>query len=237
MAASPSTPHSDNYEPQDEPQDELTLLYQRARMEWDERLGDTVSQLFVWKVIAVISLLVALAAVIGISYIGSQSKIVPYVFAMGDNKIIALQAARALPDSEKKRLEQSQLGTFVEHVRTVFTDVNAQYIFMHKAYSHLRTSDAAYSQITNYLKSNSPMTRAETETVAITINTVLPIGNTPVYQIEWTEEITDRQGTLKNSLRFKAAVTVYYDPPSTPQEFMKNPTGLWIKNINITEQY
>jgi len=221
----------------DESSDEQTLLYQRARHEWDERLGDTVSQLASWRVIAVISLLIALTAVIGIAYIGSQSKIKPYVFAMADNQIIALKAAKALPEAEKKRLTQSQLGSFVEHVRTVFIDVNAQYYFMHKAYHHLRTSDGAYTQITQHLKLDSPMKRAETETVAVTINNVLPIGDSAVYQIDWTETITDRKGKDKGELRFKAAAEIYYDIPSTVQEFMKNPTGLWIKNINVTEQH
>ncbi|WP_394230757.1 VirB8/TrbF family protein [Shewanella colwelliana] len=221
----------------DTQKDELSLLYQRARMEWDERIGDTVSQLYTWRIIAIVSLIVALVAVMGITYIGSQSKIKPFVFAMGDNKIIALEAAKALPDSERKRLEQSQLGTFIEQIRTVFIDVNAQYFFMNKAYSHLRTSDAAYNQVTDYLKTYSPMKRAETETVSITINNVLPIGNSSVTQVDWTEMLTDRKGKLKNTLRFKAAIEIYYELPKTPAEFMSNPTGLWIKNINITEQY
>ncbi len=219
------------------PLPDLTILYQRARMEWDERLGDVVSQLFIWRIIAILSLLVALAAVVGISYIGSQSKIEPYVFAMSDEKIIALQAATSLPDHEKKRLEQSQLGAFVENVRSVFTDAKAQYIFMHKAYSHLRKSDAAYTQITNHLKNNNPLDRARTETVAVTIKTVLPIGESSIYQVEWKEERSDRKGIFLGTLNFKAAVTIYYDPPTNQKEFMKNPTGLWIENINITEQY
>ena len=55
--------------------DELTLLYQRARMEWDERLGNIVSFNHKLITITIISGLVTLLAVCGVIYIGAQSKI------------------------------------------------------------------------------------------------------------------------------------------------------------------
>ncbi|MGI2002066.1 VirB8/TrbF family protein [Shewanella frigidimarina] len=221
-----------------EDKDELTLLYQRARMEWDERLGNILSQNSNLKLITIISLIITALAVGGVVYIGSQSKIEPYVFGLSETKIIALQAAKSMPKEEKKRLEISQLSGFVENVRSVFTDINAQRSFVLKAYSHLRNSDPAFIQINSYLSDVAPPNvRAETEVVTVQINNILPIGdNSSTYQIEWTENITDRQGTPRESQHFKAAVEVYYDLPTTPQEFVGNPTGLWVKFFNVTER-
>ncbi|AZQ13325.1 VirB8/TrbF family protein [Shewanella khirikhana] len=223
----------------DTPADELTLLYQRARMEWDERLGNIVSLNQKLLTITVIALVIAVIAVGGVAYIGAQSKIEPYVLAMSDNNIVALQAAKSMPASEKKRLEISQLSAFVTHTRSVFTDINAQREYVIKAYAHLRNTDPAFIQVNHYLSVTAPPhIRAETEVVTVKIDNILPIGdNSATYQIEWTENVTDRQGNTKLPQHFKAAVEIYYEAPSTPQEFMGNPTGLWVKFFNVTERF
>jgi type IV secretory pathway TrbF-like protein len=218
--------------------DELTLLYQRARMEWDERLGNIVSFNHKLITITIISGLVTLLAVSGVIYIGAQSKIEPYVLAVSDTKLVALQAAQRMPANEKKRLEISQLSDFVINIRSVFTDINAQREYVIKAYAHLRSSDPAFIQVNQYLSETAPPNiRAETEAVTVKIDNILPIGDkSSTYQIEWTENITDRQGNTKLPQHFKAAVEIYYEVPSTPQEFMGNPTGLWVKFFNVTER-
>lgn len=219
--------------------DELTLLYQRARMEWDERLGNIVSLNHKLITITVISLVIAVMSVGGVAYIGAQSKIEPYVFAMSDNKVVALQAARHMPTDEKRRLEVSQLSEFVSHVRSVFTDINAQREYVIKAYAHLRNTDPAFIQVNQYLSDIAPPhIRAETEAVTVKIGNILPIGDkSSTYQIEWTENIIDRQGNAKLPQHFKAAVEIYYEMPTTQQEFMGNPTGLWVKFFNVTERF
>lgn len=218
--------------------DELTLLYQRARMEWDERLGNIVSFNHKLILITIISLIVTVGSVGGVVYIGAQSKIEPYVFAMSDTKVVALQAAKNMPADEKKRLEISQLSEFVSHIRSVFTDINAQREYVIKAYAHLRNTDPAFIQVNQYLSETAPPhIRAETEAVTVRIDNILPIGDkSSTYQIEWTENITDRQGNTKLPQHFKAAVEIYYEMPTTQQEFMGNPTGLWVKFFNVTER-
>ncbi|ABX51849.1 MULTISPECIES: VirB8/TrbF family protein [Shewanella] len=220
-------------------QDELTLLYARARHEWDERLGDTLSQNKNLKLITLVALCIALAAVFGVIYIGSQSKIEPYVFGMNEGQVIALQAAKSMPADDRKKLEMTKIGEIVEYTRTVFTDINAQRTFVLKAYAHLRSSDPAFMQINTYLSQTSPPNvRAETEVVTIKIESILPLGDKAMtYQVEWTELITDRKGVPKPSQHFKAAVEIYYSLPTTPQEFMKNPLGLWVKYFNVTERF
>ena len=148
--------------------DELTLLYQRARMEWDERLGNIVAFNHKLITISIISGLATLLAVCGVIYIGAQSKIEPYVLAMSDTKLVALQAAQRMPMDEKKRLEITQLSDFVTHVRSVFTDINAQREYVIKAYAHLRSTDPAFIQVNQYLSETAPPhKRAETEAVTL----------------------------------------------------------------------
>ena len=220
---------------QEPEQDEMSLMYQRARMEWDERIGNTVNQLKSWRIIAILSLTIAAIAVIGISYIGAQSKIQPYALAMSDNKVIALQQLRKLPNSEMELVRRSIIGGFIEGIRSVYSDPSAQRAATLRAYSHLRGNDPAWQQVTTYLsKIAPPNKRAETELVSVDIISVFPMGTGNTYQIEWKENIVDRKGALKAEPTYRALITTAYQAP-TPKGFMQNPTGLWIETYQVTE--
>lgn len=221
------------------PVDELSILYQRARMEWDERLGGITAQLHVWRMIAILALCITAFAVIGLTYIGAQSKIEPYVFAMSDHSVLALQAAKSLSSEQKYQVEVSTLARFVENVRTIYTDANAQTDSLNNAYNHLQSGSAAHAQVTRYIQEHNPFKRAEKEIVKITVNSVLPINaKAGVYQVEWTENVEDRKGVPQGlPLRFKAAITIVYAVPATQKGFMLNPTGLWVNDFSVTERF
>lgn len=217
-------------------QDEMSLMYQRARMEWDERIGDTVHQLKMWRIIAIISLIIAAISVMGVGYIGAQSKIQPYALAISDNKVFALQQLKHLPDSERELVTRSLIASFIENVRSVYSDPFAQQRATINAYAHLRSNDAAYTQVTEYLgKTHIPIARAESELVTVKVHSVLPFGNGNTYQVEWTETIIDRKGVHKSSPQYRAAVTTAHQTPNSQQGFMSNPTGSWFTTYQVTE--
>ena len=62
-----------------EPKSTSENPYLAARRTWNEHVGAVVSSRQTWQVVGILSLLIALASVGGIVYIGSQSKFVPYV--------------------------------------------------------------------------------------------------------------------------------------------------------------
>ena len=215
---------------------EQNLMYQRARMECDERLGSAKEQLKSYKIICFIALLIAFVSVIGIAYIGSQSKIQPYAMVMSDSKVIALKKLERLPENEREALKRSLIGDFIKNFRTVYSDPFAQKEITLKAYSHLRANDQATQSITNYLsKIAPPIKRAETELVDVVIDSVLPLGEGNSYQVEWTENINSRKGKLIKSQKFRGVLTTEYQTPETPEEYQKNPTGLWIPTYQATE--
>jgi type IV secretion system protein TrbF len=57
----------------------LAHPYLNARRTWNSHVGSLIASRTLWQATALISLLIALAAVGGVVYIGSQSKFVPYV--------------------------------------------------------------------------------------------------------------------------------------------------------------
>lgn len=216
--------------------DPMSLMYQRARMEWDERIGDTVSQLKVWRIIAILSLTIAAISVIGVSYIGAMSKIQPYALAVSDNKVIALQQLQQLPSSERELITRAIIGDFITNVRSVYSDPFAQREATIRAFAHLRDKDPAYQQVSIYQgETHIPHERAEHELITVQIDSVLPLGTGNTYQVQWTETIIDRKGSLLDSPVFRAVVTTEQQTPNTQQGFMNNPMGLWIPTYQVTE--
>lgn len=211
--------------------DEHSLMYLRARHEWDERMGTAVSSAHYWKVIAFMSITLAGCAVIGISYIGSQSKIQPYgIVLQGDNVIPAGQMD-ALPVSQLKRMEAAEIHRFIENIRSVYIDVAAQKQAITKAYAFLRQGDSAYQLITTLFKKQTPFKRAETELVKVSHTTVLPLSEN-TWQAEWTETLTSPTGQQLGERRYKATLNMYQIPPTTRAQIDANPLGLFIKTFN-----
>ena len=56
--------------------------YLAARREWDERYGDALARAHHWRLAAFAALALAAVAVFGLAYVGSLSKIKPYVVAL-----------------------------------------------------------------------------------------------------------------------------------------------------------
>ncbi|WP_299697589.1 VirB8/TrbF family protein, partial [uncultured Vibrio sp.] len=84
-----------------EDREDHSILYQRAREEWDERLGSVIKQAHNWKLFAFFSLMVSAISVGGVSYIGAQSKIQPYVIGVKNGEeVIGVASVNTLPNAQ-----------------------------------------------------------------------------------------------------------------------------------------
>ncbi|HIF9287246.1 VirB8/TrbF family protein (plasmid) [Photobacterium damselae subsp. damselae] len=212
--------------------DEQSLMYIRAKHEWDERIGSALSQAHNWKLAAFSAMFIAICAVVGVSYIGAQSKIEPYGIALQGDQVLPISPLNQLPETEVERLRVSEIENFIENIRVVYLDVEAQKSAVRKAYSHLRSGDPAYLQITAKFKKQSPFERAETELVKVKVVATLPLSpNT--YQAEWDETVTNSTtGQLLSKQRYKATLNTYNIPPTSKAAIHSNPLGFYIKTFN-----
>ena len=85
----------------------------------------------------------------------------------------------------------------------------------------------------------NPFKRAEKETVAVQIESVM--RQTPEsWQVDWVETVRDRQGTVKMPpFHMRALLTVYLVPPTpatTEEQIRKNPMGIYIKDFRWSKQ-
>ena len=205
--------------------------YLAARAEWNERYGSYIQQARAWRLAALLSMVVAAGAVSGVVYIGSQSRLVPFVVEvnqLGD----ALAAQRAdVASTPDTRLIRAQLARWINDVRTVYLDAGAERFVINEAYAMVDRESPAYDALNQYFRANDPFARARDETVNVHITSVLPISQN-TWRIEWEEDSRRRDGSSTGVTPWQGTVTVAVHPPSDSTTILVNPTGLYVQNFS-----
>nr|WP_086425145.1 VirB8/TrbF family protein [Nitrospira cf. moscoviensis SBR1015] len=216
--------------------------YLSARRTWNELMQAQVASRRSWEMIAILCLLIALASVGGIAYVGSQSKFIPFLYHIDpQGHALAIgpveQASPADP-----RVLASAIGDFIANARLVTVDAALQRKAVYHVYAMLNEQDPATGKMNHWMngtEDSNPFTRAETETVTVDISTVLP--QTPdTWEVTWLESVWDRKGEVKiPPVPMRALVTVYRTEPSatvTEEELRRNPLSVYVRDFSWSKQ-
>lgn len=208
--------------------------YLEARREWDERYGDALARAHHWRLTAFGALALAGVAVLGIAYIGSQSKIKPYVVAIDHmgNPIAMAQpvAGGAVP----QRIIAAQVANWVWEARTVLPGVAAQKALLARVYALLGSQAAGV--LNAWYRTHSPFSM-DGATVNAVITSVLPLS-AHTWQVNWTETTFQNGQTVATST-WKANLTTGIEAKGadSPQARLFNPLGLYIRGITWTQVF
>jgi type IV secretory pathway TrbF-like protein len=208
-----------------------TQTYLAAKAEWNERYGSYISQARSWRLAALLSMGVAIGCVAGISYIGSQSHIVPFVVEinqLGDALAAQRADVAATPDA---RLIRAQLARWISDVRTVYVDASAERYVINEAYGMIDRQSEAFAVVNAYFRKNDPFARAAEESTNVHISSVLPISAT-TWRVEWDEESHKRDGSSTGVSHWRGSVTVTVHPPTDSNTILINPTGLYVQSVS-----
>lgn len=218
--------------------------YLSARRTWNDQASANVASRQMFQLLGVLALLVALAAVGGVTYVGSQSKFVPYVVEvnkLGEQAAVG-PAQVAVPEDVRVRVIRSSVASWISDTRMVTPDIALQRKGVFHVYSMLAPNDPATAKANEYLngsEESNPFKRAESETVSVEIDTVLP-QTADTWQVDWIETTRDRQGALKGiPQRWRALVTVYTvapTPDTTEQQIRDNPLGVHVRDFSWSKQ-
>lgn len=208
--------------------------YLNARREWDERYGDHIARAKNWRTVAMLSLAVAGMACAGIAYVGSQSKIQPFVVMvdqLGSPVAVARPAAMG-KDKADQRIKVAQLANWVVSARTITSDRAAQQVMIDKVYAMAGRDTAEY--LNGWFRAHSPF--GGEETASIEIASVLP-QSADTYQVSWIET-RSRYGQAATKERWKALLTVGQSDElaNKPGVALWNPFGLYIKEMSWTKE-
>jgi type IV secretion system protein VirB5 len=208
--------------------------YLDARREWNERYGDYIHQARQWRGLAMVCAAIALAAVIGICWIGSQSKLVPYLVYVdhSGNAVVGHEAQTTEVDDNMVR---ALFAGFIEDWRSVSVDAGSERRSVDHVYAHLSRSDPSFNEVSGYFKENNPFDRAQKETVTVAIQSVLRTSP-ETLEAEWTEEHRDRKGFVVSHSLWKASANTALSPPRKEADVLRNPTGFFVQDLQWSEE-
>lgn len=208
--------------------------YLNGQRIWMERYGDFIQQKRNWQVVAFISLFIALASVIGVIYLGSQNKLVPYVVQVDKlGRTVASGMAEKV-DLKDVNVIKSNLQGFIVNWRSVWGDQMAQRKFIFDTYKYIKNNSLAFTLVSSEYKKNKPFQRLQSERVQIQVNSVLQIGPNN-WQIDWTESKSDKQGKSQGVDNYRGLFIVEQIAPTTEKEIRDNPLGNFVTEINYSK--
>ena len=206
--------------------------YLNARREWNERYGECVQAAYHWRLVAIGSLIAATIGLTGSIYMGSQSKLLPFIVEVdpkGHLLSTSVAEPRHRPDA---KIIQSFIADWIIHHRAVVGDAVVQRQYIERAYAHVLSGSAAKAAMDNwYSTGGNPFKRIATESVTVEISSVLPLSKES-YQAEWSEKLFEPGGKSIAIESYRALVTLeFHDVESAT--LSHNPLGLYFSSISI----
>ena len=209
--------------------------YLEARREWNERYGNYIQQTQQWRLIALLCGAVSLVSVSGVVYIGSQSKVVPYIVEVDKRGMASSVSPAEKSFNADARIIRAYLARFVTDWRTISVDRVAQKNAIDRMYSMLPNGSPALNKLNEHFKANNPFKVASKQRVAVQITDILKISD-QTWQVEWEEVTRDLNGELTSSLRIKSSISVGITPPTDERLLLINPLGIYITDLNWSRQ-
>ena len=216
--------------------------YLSARRTWNDLMQAQVASRRSWELIAILCLLIALASVGGIVYVGSQSKFIPFLYHVDSQGHALAIGPVEMASQADPRVLAATIGEFIANARLVTVDAALQRKAVYQVYAMLSEQDPATSKMNQWMngtEDSNPFTRAEKETVTVDISTVLP--QTPdTWEVTWLESVWDRKGEVKTQpVPMRALVTIYRAEPSatvTEDELRRNPLSVYVRDFSWSKQ-
>ena len=206
---------------------EIYNPYLSARKEWDERYGEFVTRARNWRTVALISALIALLATGGLVWLTSKSHVIPFVIlidSLGRPVASGLAEQTSVGDD---RLRRAVIQDWIENVRMVTTDGIAQRRAIDRVYAHIASGTSAQAFISEFYRDAPPFKRAQTDTVAVEVKSVLPTSDR-TFEVDWVETSRDLYGNVKSTDHWKGSFTIALNAPTEERQARVNPLGVYV---------
>lgn len=205
--------------------------YLAARHEWDERYGDLITRARNWRTVALVCSMAALLATAGMTWLSARSRIVPFVVLMDSLGRPVVSGVAEQTGINDDRLKRASILDWVEDLRLVTTDGIAQRKAIDHVYAQIASGSEAQAFISEYYRSAQPFKSAQTETVSVAVNSVLPTSDR-TFEVDWVETTRDLYGTVKATDHWKGSFSIAINPPTDERLARINPLGIYITNVS-----
>ncbi len=208
--------------------------YLDAKREWLERYGNYISQKRNWQIIAVLSAIISLICVIFLGYSTTQNKLIPYVIEVdklgNTSKVGVVQNI----DLKNPNVIKYSLNTFIYSWRSVWGDVEIQRKFIFDAYAYLEPNSKAFNFINEEYREKNPFKQVSKENVRVKVKSIVP-QNADTWQVEWEEETRNLKEEIISQITYRGFFQVKQIVPTTEEQILKNPLGIFIFDLNYAK--
>lgn len=211
-----------------------TNPYLDAKREWLERYGNYISQKRNWQIIAVLSAIISLICVIFLGYSTTQNKLIPYVIEVdklgNTSKVGIVQNI----DLKNPNVIKYSLNTFIYSWRSVWGDVEIQRKFIFDAYAYLEPNSKAFNFINEEYREKNPFKQVSKKNVRVKVKSIVP-QNADTWQVEWEEETRNLKEEIISQITYRGFFQVKQIVPTTEEQILKNPLGIFIFDLNYAK--
>jgi len=206
--------------------------YQKAAQVWDERIGSARVQARNWRFMAFGSLMLTAGFAAALVWQSARGTVVPWVVQV-DRLGQAQAVAPAIADYRPTDPQIAwHLARFIEQVRSIPADPIIVRQSWLRAYEF--TTDRGALALNDYARSNDPFTKVGKQQIAIDVSSVIR-ASPDSFRVAWTER-RYQDGSLAETSRWTAILTVVMQPPRDADRLRANPLGIYVNAINWSRE-
>jgi len=207
--------------------------YQRAKQEFDDLIGNARLQAYHWRLAFFCTVIVLCVVVVGMIYLSSQSKIIPYIVEVDNTGSVRLVGKAQQVDYEPNiQSIKYFLSLFVKNIRSIPADqVLLKKNFLN-AYHFVTTKGR--NLLNDYARNYDPFTKQKEYVISVEITNVVKMSEMS-YQVQWVEQVFSKNGSMVNQNQYTGIFTITFSTPKNETVLQKNPLGLFIDFFNISK--
>ena len=202
--------------------------YLQGRYEFERFFGDLARRRRTWQVVAIMTLIVNLALVVGYVELARRQKVVPYVVeldALGEARSVGKLALGEVPE----RAVIAALRRFIHNARTIPTDARLLNARLNEARAFtLGQAQTAFMQaVRGESRTLEQMLQRGDARYVEEISGILPVPSSPnSYRVTWRERMDSKEGNTASA--YEGYFTLRIVPPETEEEVLANPFGIYV---------
>jgi len=203
--------------------------FDRAKYEWDMRIGTNVVRARNWRLLAFIQAIIIVMALALIITQYNNLKVF-YVYTDSNGASTVERVAQSIYDPNINQLRYNLIN-FVEKLHTVSCDNAINDKFFIQAYAYLTSDIVPIMQqlITNRQKL---INKQYTRQIKITLFSKVTEST---FQIQWQELIFTADGNKLSDKKKNTLITIALSPPKEEKSIYLNPLGIWITGYDEKE--
>ena len=206
--------------------------YQRAAQVWDDRIGSARVQARNWRLMAFGLLALSAGLSAALVWQSASGSIVPWVVQvdrLGQAQAVEPATAGYRPTDPQIAFH---LARFVEEVRSIPADAIVVRQNWLRAYDF--TTAPGAQALNDYARANDPFAKVGKQQVAVDVSSVIR-ASPDSFLVAWTER-RYQDGSLAETSRWTAILTVVVQPPRDAEALRKNPLGIYVNAINWSKE-